>query len=151
MGLHIESGPLKVERLNHPDDIYIYFEVGYTVWNYTRSEPLGIWWEHNGRSLRGYLQLDLESDGRKVPSRGSKLWWVGSFPYGFAPQVDTGIGSKVHLRSFLPTIWGYKQPFSKEIYLWTMFHSHSFWCPCPGTTSSWFAIPMDGSSYEKGW
>jgi hypothetical protein len=47
MGLHIESGPLKVERLNHPDDIYIYFEVGYTVWNYTRSEPLGIWWEHN--------------------------------------------------------------------------------------------------------
>lgn len=37
----IESGQIKIECLNHPDEVYIYFSGGYMVWN-RFAEPLYI-------------------------------------------------------------------------------------------------------------
>lgn len=42
MGLKIEGSKLRVERLNHPNEFYIYFDGGYFTWNY-QDQRLGIW------------------------------------------------------------------------------------------------------------
>lgn len=43
MSLNIECGSLHAECLNHPNDVYIYFDGGFFVWNCNVSEPCGIW------------------------------------------------------------------------------------------------------------
>ena len=43
MSLNIECGTFHSECLNHPNDVYIYFDGGFLVWNCNTSESLGIW------------------------------------------------------------------------------------------------------------
>lgn len=42
MSLNIECGFLRAECLNHVNDVYIYFDGGFIVWN-CNSEPFGVW------------------------------------------------------------------------------------------------------------
>lgn len=42
MSLTIE-GKLKVERINNPNDFYLYFNGGCFVWNYEKSQDMGLW------------------------------------------------------------------------------------------------------------
>ena len=43
MSLNIEGTKLVAECLNHPNDVYIYFDGGFFVWNWNVSAPMGIW------------------------------------------------------------------------------------------------------------
>ena len=44
MSLNIESGFLRAEALNHPNDLYIYFEGGFFVYSIRKDNPpCGIW------------------------------------------------------------------------------------------------------------
>lgn len=43
MSLNIECGSFHAECINHPSDLYIYFDGGFMVWNWNVSEPTGIW------------------------------------------------------------------------------------------------------------
>jgi hypothetical protein len=54
MSLTIETGRLIAENINHPDDIYIYFENGYVVWHWTDA-PLSVYY-------KGYLFTFVRAD-----------------------------------------------------------------------------------------
>jgi len=45
MSLNIESGTLRAECLNAPNDVYIYFDSGFMVWNSNTSTPMGVWFK----------------------------------------------------------------------------------------------------------
>jgi len=44
MSLNIEGTTVRAECINHPNDVYVYFDGGHFVWNILIGEPQGVWW-----------------------------------------------------------------------------------------------------------
>lgn len=54
MSLKIECGSLYAEVLNHPQDVYIYFDGGFFVWNCKLSDSIGVWFNGDMLLLADY-------------------------------------------------------------------------------------------------